>query len=291
MVESKAQRTQVMRKIKGKLVYLLCLGAILFSVAVLIAILADIFMRGIGTLNFGFLDQFPSRIPPNAGIKSALFGTLWMIALTAVICIPVSVAAAVYLEEYAEDNFFNRFIEINITNLAGVPSIVYGMLGLALFVRGLALERSLLAGALTMSLLVMPMIIVTAREAIKTVPKSLSEASHALGATKWQTVKRVVIPSAFSGIVTGNILALSRAIGETAPLIMIGALTFVAFLPSGPMSEFTVLPIQIYDWVSRPQEDFHNLAASGIIVLLIILFAMNGFATYFRYRFHRRIEH
>lgn len=290
MVESRIEKMHMMRKVKGRIVYFLCLGSVVFSVGILIAILGDVFIRGFGTLNFGFLMKFPSRIPANAGIMSALYGTVWMLILTALICIPVSVGAAIYLEEYAKDNFFNRFIEINITNLAGVPSIVYGMLGLAMFVRGMALDRSLLAGALTMSLLVMPMIIVTAREAIKTVPKPLGEASYALGATKWQTIRRVVIPSAFSGIVTGNILALSRAMGETAPLIMIGALTFVAFLPSGPLSEFTVLPIQIYNWVSRPQESFHDLAASGIIVLLLILFVMNGLATFFRYRFHKRIE-
>lgn len=290
MVESRIEKMHMMRKVKGRIVYFLCLGSVVFSVGILIAILGDVFIRGFGTLNFGFLMKFPSRIPANAGIMSALYGTVWMLILTALTCIPVSVGAAIYLEEYAKDNFFNRFIEINITNLAGVPSIVYGMLGLAMFVRGMALDRSLLAGALTMSLLVMPMIIVTAREAIKTVPKPLGEASYALGATKWQTIRRVVIPSAFSGIVTGNILALSRAMGETAPLIMIGALTFVAFLPSGPLSEFTVLPIQIYNWVSRPQESFHDLAASGIIVLLLILFVMNGLATFFRYRFHKRIE-
>lgn len=280
----------LMRKVKGRLIYILCLSSIIFSIGILIAILGDVFIRGFGTLNFEFLVKFTSRIPENAGIMAALYGTVWMLMLTAFICIPVSVSAAIYLEEYAKDNFFNRFIEINITNLAGVPSIVYGMLGLALFVRGMALGQSLLAGALTLSLLVMPMIIVTTRESIKSVPKSLSEASYALGATKWQTVRRVVIPSAFSGIVTGNILALSRAMGETAPLIMIGALNFIAFLPSGPLSEFTVLPLQIYDWISRPKESFHNLAASGIIVLLSIIFIMNGLATFFRYRFHKRIE-
>lgn len=290
MVENKLRTVHVSRRIKGKLTYLFCLGAVLFSVLVLIAILVDVFMRGTGMLSIDFLSKFPSRIPANAGLKSALFGSVWMISVTALICIPVSVAAALYLEEYAKNNRFNRFIEVNITNLAGIPSIVYGMLGLALFVRTMGFGRSIFAGALTMSLLVMPMIIVASREAIKTVPKVLSEASYALGATKWQTVRRVIVPSAFSGIITGNILALSRAIGETAPLIMMGALTFVAFVPSGPFSEFTVLPIQIYNWISRPQESFHNLAASGIIVLLLILFAMNGLATFFRYRFNNRIE-
>lgn len=276
------------RRVRGRILYLFCLAAILMSVIVLFAILADIFVRGIGTLNFEFLSNYPSRFPAKAGIKSALYGTLWVISLTALFCIPVSLAAAVYLEEYAKDNFFNRFIEINIVNLAGVPSIIYGILGLALFVRGLALGRSVVAGALTLALLVMPLIIVATREAIRTVPLFLSEASYALGATKWQTIRRIIIPSAFSGIITGNILALSRAIGETAPLIMIGALTFVAFVPSSPLSPFTALPIQIYNWVSRPQEGFHQIAASGIIVLLLILFLMNGLATYLRYKFHKK---
>lgn len=281
----------LIRKLKGKILYWFCFGAIMLSVIALIVILADIFMKGAGTLSLEFLSNYPSRFPGKAGIKSALYGTIWVITLTAFFCIPISVAAAIYLEKYAKDNFFNRFIEINIINLAGVPSIIYGILGLALFVRGFALGRSVVAGALTLTLLVMPMIIVAAREAIKTVPSSLSEASYALGATKWQTVRRVIIPSAFSGIVTGNILALSRAIGETAPLIMIGALTFVAFTPSGPGSPFTALPIQIYNWVSRPQEGFHKIAASGIIVLLLILFIMNGIATLLRYKFYKKSEY
>jgi phosphate transport system permease protein len=196
--------------------------------------------------------------------------------------------AAIYLEEYASKNRFTAFIEVNIANLAGVPSIVYGILGLAVFVRFMGLERSVLAGAMTMSLLVMPVIIIAAKEAIRAVPSSLRQAAFAVGATRWQVVRHHVLPSAIPGILTGVILALSRAIGETAPLIMIGALTYVAFVPEGPLDEFTALPIQIFNWTARPQETFHELAAGGIIVLLAILLLMNATAVYIRYRGSKR---
>jgi phosphate transport system permease protein len=196
--------------------------------------------------------------------------------------------AAIYLEEYAPKNRFTAFIEVNIANLAGVPSIVYGILGLAVFVRFMGLERSVLAGAMTMSLLVMPVIIIAAKEAIRAVPSSLRQAAFAVGATRWQVVRHHVLPSAIPGILTGVILALSRAIGETAPLIMIGALTYVAFVPEGPLDEFTALPIQIFNWTARPQETFHELAAGGIIVLLAILLLMNATAVYIRYRGSKR---
>jgi len=198
------------------------------------------------------------------------------------------VAAAVYLEEYAKESVVNRFIEVNIANLAGVPSIVYGILGLVVFVHIFTLGRSVLAGALTMSLLVLPVIIIASREAIRAVPASIRHAAYALGATRWQTTRSHVLPSALPGILTGVILALSRAIGETAPLVMIGALTSVAFVPEGPMDAFTALPIQIYNWASRPQEEFHQLAAAGIVVLLIILLLMNAIAVYVRNRSERK---
>jgi phosphate transport system permease protein len=204
------------------------------------------------------------------------------------LAIPIGVLAAIYLEEYAPKNRFTAFIEVNIANLAGVPSIVYGILGLAVFVRFMGLERSVLAGAMTMSLLVMPVIIIAAKEAIRAVPSSLRQAAFAVGATRWQVVRHHVLPSAIPGILTGVILALSRAIGETAPLIMIGALTYVAFVPEGPLDEFTALPIQIFNWTARPQETFHELAAGGIIVLLAILLLMNATAVYIRYRGSKR---
>jgi phosphate transport system permease protein len=242
----------------------------------------------LGWIDWQFLTEFPSRFPEKAGIKSALWGTVWLISFTALISIPVGVAAAIYLEEYAATTRVSRFIEINIANLAGVPSIVYGILGLAIFVRWFALGRSVLAGSMTMSLLVLPVIIMASREAIRSVPSSIRHAAFALGATRWQTVRHHVLPSATPGILTGVILAMSRAIGETAPLIMIGALTYVAFVPEGPSDPFTALPIQIFNWVSRPQKEFHFLAAAGIVVLLIVLLAMNAAAIAIRQRSQRK---
>jgi phosphate transport system permease protein len=239
-------------------------------------------------LDLQFLREFPSRFPERAGIKSALYGTLWLISLTAVFSIPTGVAAAIYLEEYAKRSRLNSLIEVSIANLAGVPSIVYGILGLTIFVRWLALGRSVVAGAMTMSLLILPIIIIASREALRAVPDSIRQAASALGATQWQTIKHHVIPSALSGMLTGTILALSRAIGETAPLIMIGALTYVAFIPEGPMDAFTALPIQIFNWVSRPQQEFHELAAAGIVVLLTVLLIMNAAAVIIRHRSQRK---
>jgi len=257
------------------------------GVVLLAILLARVARQGFGWLDLEFLSSFPSRFPEKAGILSALAGTLWLIGLTALISVPVGVAAAVYLEEFSRAGRLKTFIEINIANLAGVPSIVYGILGLAVFVRGLALGRSVLAGALTMSLLILPVIIIASREAIKAVPQSLRQGAMALGSTRWQTVRHHVLPSALPGMLTGVILALSRAIGETAPLIMIGALTYIAFTPEGPMDDFTTLPIQIFNWTARPQKDFHSLAAAGIIVLLVVLLVMNAAAVLIRYRTQR----
>jgi len=257
------------------------------GIVILAVLLFHVTREGIRWLDLQFLTEFPSRFPEQAGIKSALWGTVWLITLTAGISIPVGVAAAIYLEEFSPKNRLSQFIEVNIGNLAGVPSIVYGILGLVLFVRFLALGRSVLAGSLTMTLLILPVIIIAAREALRAVPDSIRHAAFALGATRWQAVRAQVLPVALPGILTGVILALSRAIGETAPLVMIGALTYVAFVPEGPMDAFTALPIQIFNWASRPQANFHQLAAAGIIVLLVTLLLMNATAVWIRQRAER----
>lgn len=278
------------RHYKGKAFEYICLSAIIISLILLALLLWDAWTKGAGWLSWRFLDSFPSRFPEHAGIKSALWGSIWLMLLTAIISIPLGVGAAVYLEEYAKSTRFTRVIEINISNLAGVPSIVYGILGLAFFVRGLMLGRSLLAGALTMVLLILPIIIISSQEAIRAVPSSIREASYALGATKWQTIRYHVLPAALPGILTGNILALSRAMGEAAPLIMIGALTFVAFTPQSPFDPFTALPIQIFNWASRPKEEFQHLAAAGILVLLALLLAMNSAAIIIRNKYQRYLR-
>ena len=275
---------------KAKLVRMFCAGVTWMGAGLLAILLIQVTVDGIKWLDYQFLTSFPSRFPYKAGIKSALVGTLWLIVMIAMVSIPIGVATALYLEELSRKGKFAKLIEINISNLAGVPSIVYGIIGLAIFVRGLGLERSLLSGALTMSLLILPVIIIASREAIKTVPMSIRQAAFALGATRWQTAWAHVLPASFPGILTGVILALSRAIGETAPLIMIGALTYVAFLPEGPMDSFTALPIQIFNWVSRPQQEFHELAAGGIIVLLIVLLTMNATAIFIRQKTEKKLQ-
>lgn len=276
------------RLVKNKLYRGLFIGATFFALLVLFILLYRIFTQGIGYFNWDFLSSFPSRRPEDAGIKSAIFGTIWLMVVTAPISFILGVGTAIYLEEYSNKGKFTRFVQTNIANLAGVPSIVFGLLGLTLFVRGMDLGRSVLAGGLTMALLILPIIVVASQEAIRSVPKELREASFGMGATKWQTIRRVVFPSALPGILTGNILALSRAIGETAPLIMIGALSYVAFVPDGIMSQFTVMPIQIYNWTSRPQEAFHYVAAAGIIVLLLMLLFMNSIAVWIRNKYQNR---
>ncbi len=276
------------RELVGKVFEWIALAATLFGLLVLFLLLLDVARRGLSVLSWAFFTNYPSRFPEQAGIRSALLGTLWVMALTALFSVPLGVAAAIYLEEYAPRNRLTRFIELNINNLAGVPSIVYGLLGLELFVRGMRLERSILAGALTLSLLILPILITASREALRAVPMSLREAAFALGATRWQVIRHQVLPVAFPGILTGMILALSRAIGETAPLITIGALTFIAFDPKSPFDKFTVLPIQIFNWVSRPQAGFHARAAGAILVLLVVLLTMNGLAIYLRHRLQRR---
>lgn len=266
----------------GRLFQLISLAAVTLGLIMLSVLFVDIFLDGYRWLRPEFFTEFPSRFPEKSGLRSALQGSLWMISLTALMAFPIGVGAAIYLEEYAPDNRFTRFIEINIANLAGVPSIIYGLLGLGLFVRGLELGRSVLAGSMTMALLVLPIIIVSGREAIRAVPQSLRQASLALGATQWQTIQNHVLPYAMPGILTGTILAVSRAIGETAPLITIGALTYIRFDLKGPLDIFTVLPIQIFNWVSLPKAEFQELAAAGILVLLAVLLSLNALAIYLR---------
>ncbi|MDP9380782.1 MAG: phosphate ABC transporter permease PstA [Chloroflexota bacterium] len=276
------------RRLKGALFVALGLAAVGIGLLTLLTLIIDVVVDAVPWLSWDFITSYPSRFAEESGIRAGLLGTVWLMALTILIALPLGVLSAVYLEEYAGDNRFTRFVQVNIANLAGVPSIVYGLLGLQIFVRMMRLERSLLAGALTMALLILPIIIVASREAIRAVPSSFRDASLALGATKWQTVRNHVLPYAFPGILTGNILAASRAIGETAPLLVIGALAYVATSPSGPLSRFTVLPIQIYNWTSLPQQDFHGLAAAGIVVLLAVLLTMNSIAIYLRQRLSRR---
>ncbi|OGW57501.1 MAG: phosphate ABC transporter, permease protein PstA [Nitrospirae bacterium RIFCSPHIGHO2_02_FULL_42_12] len=283
--------------------YIIGLIATLIGLAVLLALVLDILADGFGRLGWQFLTNYPSRRPEEAGILSAWVGTLWIMVLTGLFTIPLGIMAAIYLEEYSRKNWLTNLIEINIANLAGVPSIIYGLLGLGLFVRAMGLDRSVISGAATLAILVMPIVIMATREALRAIPSSMREASYALGATKWQTISSQVLPAAVPGIMTGIILAMSRAVGETAPLITIGALTYVAFLPTSPVSSefpfisiqglfdpFTVLPIQIFNWVSRPQKGFFEDAAGGIIVLLIITFTMNALAIWIRHRYQKRIR-
>jgi len=263
--------------------------SLLIGFATLAVLLINVLQDGLGHLDWNFITSFPSSLPSHAGIQSPLVGTIYLMILVALITIPIGVGAALYLEEYADrKRWYNRAIELNIQNLAAVPSIVYGILGLAFLVRGLGLGRVLLAGALTLSLLVLPIVIIASREAIRAVPGSIREGALALGATRWQTIWRQVLPAALPGIATGSILALSRAIGETAPLILIGAIVFVPFNPSGLGDQFTALPIQIFNWTTRPQEEFRLLAAAAILVLLALLLTMNAFAIWLRNRYQRR---
>ena len=275
----------------------------LVGLGVLAALLIDVLLDGGSRISWQFLTSFPSRRPLEAGFLSPIIGSLWVIATMVVVAVPLGVAAAVYLEEYSKQNWLYHLLEINIANLAGVPSIIYGLLGLGLLVRWLALGRSILAGALTLALLILPMIIMATREALRSIPMSIREGAYALGATKWQVIRGQVLPAAGGGIMTGVILSVSRAIGETAPLITIGALTYIAFLPQVPIAgefpyltlrglldPFTVMPIQIFNWVSRPQKGFLVNAAAGILVLLVITLLINGVAIWLRHRQQRKVR-
>jgi phosphate transport system permease protein len=263
-------------------------STLVIALAALAALVYDIVVDGAGRLSWAFVTGLASRNPAEAGVYHALMGSIWVIALTGIIALPIGVAAALYLEEYGSRSRMARFIELNIANLAAVPSIIYGLLGLGLFVRWMGMGQSVIAGAATLALLALPVVILSTREALRTVPNSIREGSYALGATKWQTIWHQVLPMALPGVLTGLILALSRAIGETAPLITIGALTYIPFAPDSVWSKFTVLPIQIFNWVSRPQTAFRENAAAAILVLLALLLTMNAIAIIVRDRYQRR---
>ncbi len=262
----------------------------LFGVSILVVLIYSILRIGFTRISWDFITSLPSRNPEEAGIYTAIIGTLDLMLLTVIFAIPIGVGAGIYLEEYSKKSKLSSLLEINISNLAGVPSIIYGLLGLGIFVRYFNFGGSILAGSLTLSLLILPIIIVATREAIKAVPPSLKEASFALGASKWQTISDIVLPSSFGGIITGIILSLSRAIGETAPLIVVGAMAYVPFVPQSLFDAFSVLPMQIFNWTTRPQQGFAVAASAAIIILLLITFIMNGIAVYFRNRWQKKLE-
>ncbi|OXS80410.1 phosphate ABC transporter permease PstA [Domibacillus enclensis] len=276
------------RLMKNKVIKGIFLAATAFTTIILMVLLYRIISQGAPYLSWDFFQNFASRRPEQAGIKAAVIGTIWMMSVVIPTAAILGVGTAIYLEEYAKKSALTRWIQMNISNLAGVPSVVFGLLGLTIFVRVFGFGNTIIAAGFTMALLVLPVVIVASQEAIRAVPNELKEASFGLGATKWQTIYRVVLPYAIPGIATGSILAFSRAIGETAPLIVVGIPTFVAFLPSGYLDQFTALPMQIYNWTSRPQVEFHNLAAAGIIILLAVLILMNSVAVWIRNRFQAR---
>ncbi|ADC87572.1 phosphate ABC transporter permease PstA [Staphylococcus lugdunensis] len=291
--QSKVEKNISTRMTKNKINKFLFLACTLIGLLFLAALLIDTLIKGVGHLTPSFFTNFSSSTPSQAGIKGALVGTLWLMLTIIPFSIILGVGTAIYLEEYAKKNPFTDFIKVCISNLAGVPSVVFGLLGLTIFVRGmniqaLSLGNSILAGALTMTLLILPVIIVAAQEAIRAVPSSVREASYGLGANKWQTIRKVVLPAALPGILTGFILALSRALGETAPLILIGIPTILLRLPNSVMDQFQALPMAIYNWAKLPQAEFQNVASAGIIVLLVILLLMNGLAIYFRNKFSKK---
>lgn len=287
------EQEKVVKRMNGRLVVNtifkgLFMAATLLALLALVVLLYRIITQGYSHLSLDFLLNFASRFPEQAGIKAALIGSLWLMAVVAPTSIILGVGSAIYLEEYAKQNKMTTFIRLNISNLAGVPSVVFGLLGLTIFVRTFSLGNSILAAGFTMSLLILPVIIVASQEAIRSVPKELRDASLGMGATKWQTVLNIILPAAIPGILTGSILALSRAIGETAPLIVIGIPVIIQFLPNSVFDTFTALPIQIFDWASRPQQEFQVVAAAGIIILMIFLLIMNSIAVIIRNKFQKR---
>ena len=278
------------RKLTGTIFYGACVAAVGVLMLTLVALLVDVFIRAAPWLDVEFLTGVPSSRPTRAGILPALVGSLEIGVIVGLVTFPLGVAAAIYLVEYAADSRLNRLLQTNISNLAGVPSIVYGILGLAVFVRTLALGRSILAAALTLSLLILPVVIIASVEALKAVPHAQREGAYALGASRWQTVRRNVLPAAAPGIMTGIILAMARAIGEAAPLILIGAFAFVTFLPNPLAGQYTVVPIQIFDWARRPQDDFQGISAAAIVVILGLMLVLNGLALVVRARLSRHIQ-
>ena len=310
-MNSKKKRNHSAKQIQDKLFICFCVAVTFLSVSALVVLLDTIAKQSVGHLDFDLLTSYPSRHPEKAGIKAAMWGTVWVCTICVLVAIPIGTATSIYLEEFAQKNKLTRFIELNISNLAGVPSIVYGILGLTVFARmfgvfgtvndpfvevgdptsfwyfRLPLGSSIIVGGLTLALVVLPIIIVSSREAIRSVPNSLREASLAIGATKWETVRKVVLPQAAPGILTGAILSTSRAIGEAAPLLVIGGFLFIRFTPANVFDDFTAMPLQIYNWASRPQEEFHAVAAAAIIVLLILLLLFNGTAAIIRYKLQK----
>jgi len=266
------------------------LGATLFGIAMLVIFLGDILDKGLGRLSWSFITDLPSRIARKTGIFTALVGSIWVVGFTLITAIPLGVGAGIYLEEYGRRSRMASLLEINVTNLAGVPSIIYGLLGLMVFGNLLGLGNSLIVGSFTLALLVLPTIIVATREALRSVPSPIREAAIGLGATKWQMLWHQVLPASSGGIITGVILALSRAIGETAPLIVVGALAYVAYPPLSPTDSYSVLPIQLFNWVGRPQKEFEAASAAAIIVLLCLVFVLNGLAVYLRNRAQNRVK-
>ena len=277
-------------RMKDKAFQYIGIAATLSGILILLFFIGNILKDGLGRLDWDFLTSLPSRKPEKAGIFTAWTGSLWILVFTTLIAFPIGVAAGIYLEEYGKKGRLASLLEVNISNLAGVPSIIYGLLGLEIFVRVFKMGNSILAGSFTLALLILPIIIVATREAVRAVPPSIRLASYGLGATKWQTIRNQVLPASMGGIFTGVILAISRAVGETAPLIVVGALAYVPFAPSSPMDEFTVMPIQIFNWISRPQHGFAVNAAAAITILLLITFIMNGIAVYLRNRWQKKIS-
>ena len=285
------QRSRLIRLWRDRIFVTGFVAAIVIGILGLAALLFDVLIDGLPFLNWNFLSSYASRKPLESGILAPLAGTIWVVGLTALLTIPIGVGTAIYLEEFARKNKFNRLIELNIANLAGVPSVIYGLLGLAVFVQFLFNgSRNVTAGALTMTLLVLPIVVIASQEAIKAVPSSYRDAAFAMGANRWQLVKAVVLPLALPGMMSGIILALSRAIGESAPILIISSLVWVTFVPASPDSKFTVLPLQIFTWISQPQHDFRGIAAAAIIVLLIVLLSMNGIAIWIRSKYQIRPE-
>jgi phosphate transport system permease protein len=292
-----------LNKSRDFIFWIIGLLSTLVGFVLLFTLIVDLFVDGFPRLSWQFLVSYPSRFPEKAGILSAWVGTTLVMIVTAATAIPLGIGAGIYLEEYGKKNWLTHLIEINMNNLAGVPSIIYGLLALGLFVYFLKFGESILTGGLTLGLLILPMVVIATRESIRSIPNSIREASYALGATKWQTIKDHILPYSFGGILTGMIIGLSRAIGETAPIITVGALTFIAFLPSSPITSefpffsfqwlldpFTVMPIQVFNWISRPQKGFHINAASAAIILLFMTLLMNAFAIYMRYKFRKKIK-
>lgn len=277
-------------KVKDKVFKIVALAFTVIALLSLVLLIGDILIKGLARVNWSFLVNLPSRHAEQAGIFTALAGMVSLLVFTMITAIPIGILSGIYLEEYGKDSWLARFVEVNISNLAGVPSVIYGILGLQLFVRTSGLGNSILAGSLTLALLIMPIIIVSTREAVKAVPDTLRQGALALGATKWQTVYKVVLPASFGGILTGIILSTSRAIGETAPLIVVGALAYVPFMPEGPMDQYTSLPIQIYNWTTRPQAEFLTNAAAGIIVMLAFTFLLNAVAITLRNRWYKKVK-